>query len=231
MKPAPGTNSSLPALWRTAAVQRQVHPPCHTGTPSTRLVAHHLARSGVQYNIWLLLFCTTPCFHVTTDRTSTRCEPGWPGAWMKSTCPPHCLCRQYKPPNKLRGLKPQAPKRRRPRTCNHRPALKCPSYWDTFARHINLCTSHREVCHTTLQHVARVSWTVPVWKDFKACFLSGIRSWPRSLILTPGVMGEGSSSSRMGWGGSTVAPMCTQQDLKHSGQQLLKAIWHQADVP
>ena len=211
--------------------------------------AHHLARSSVQYmaSAYLCNFvtCTIPCFHVTTDRTSTHCKPGWPGAWMKRTCPQHRLCRQCIPPNRLRRLKPPAPKRRRPRRRNHRPALKCPPYWDTFARHISLCTSHlREVCHTTLQHVVRVSWTFLqlrylCGKDFKACSSattthyscpgpkSGVRSWLRNLILMTiiarpyGVRVP--ALAAWAGGGSTVAPMCTQQELKHSGQHGCKS--------
>ena len=46
---------------------------------------------------------------------------------------------------------------------------------------------------------------------------SGVRSWLRNLILMTIRMG-----SAWAGGGSRVAPMCTQQELRHSGQQLLK---------
>ena len=120
---------------------------------------------------------------------------------MKSTCPLHCLCKQSRPPSKLRRLKPQVPTGKRPRRRNLRPAFKCPSHWDTFVHHISLCTSHlREICHTTLQHVLRASWTSlqprhPCENDFRASSSattppysrpgpkSGVRSWLRNLIL------------------------------------------------
>ena len=138
--------------------------------------AHHSARSSVQYmapaSLCNFVTCNPPCFYVTTVRTSTHCKPAWPGTWMQSTCPLHCLCRQCKPPNRLRR---RPPKRRRLRRRNHRSALTSLPHWDILVRHIRLCTSHlREVCHTTLQYVVRVSWTLlqPRYlcgTDFKAC--------------------------------------------------------------
>ena len=169
-----------------------------------------------------------PCFHVT----SPHCRPGWPGTWMKSTCPLHCQCKQSRPPNRLRRLKPQAPKRKRP--------LKSPPHWDTFVHHISLCTSHLgEVCHAILQHVVRASWTslqprYPCGHDFKACSSatttpysrpgpkSGVSSWLRNLILMTIIARPYGVRvpAQAAWagGGSTVAPMCTQQELSNHQQ-------------
>ena len=55
---------------------------------------------------------------------------------------------------------------------------------------------------------------------------SGVRSWLRNLILMTIIARSYGVRvpAQAAWagGGSTVAPMCTQQELKHSGQQLLK---------
>ena len=237
-----GETLPLPSAVLDAIVRSQG---CRSTAPA---VAHHSARSSVQYmasaSLCNLVTCNPPCFHVTTGRTSIHCKPGWPGTWMKSTCPLNCLYRHCKPPNRLRRLKPQAPKRRRPRRRNHRSALTSLPHWDILVRHIRLCTSHlREVCHTTLQLVVGVSWTLlqPRYlcgTDFKACSSatstrysrpgpkSGVRSWLRNFILMTIIARPYGVRvpAQAAWagGGSTVAPMCTQQELKHSGQQLLE---------
>ena len=96
---------------------------------------------------------------------------------MKSACPLHCLRKRCKPPNRLRRLKPQAPKRRLVHQSSqggmpHYPTVCCESQQDS------------------------PSTQVPMWAG----------------------------------GGSAVAPMCTQQELKHSGQQLLKVQIQQSAI-
>ena len=119
-------------------------------------------------------------------------------------------------------------------------------------RHIRPCISHlRDLCHITLQHVVRVSGALLQPKylcgtDFKACSSattncysrpgpkSGVRSWLRHLILMTIIARPYGVRvpAQAAWagGGSTFAPMCTQQELKHSGQQLLKASAHTSEL-
>ena len=82
--------------------------------------------------------------------------------------------------------------------------------------------------------------------DFKACSSattncysrpgpkSGVRPWLRRLILMT-ILGRPYGvrvPAQAAWAGgnSTVAPMCTQQELQHRGQQLLKVQIQQSEI-